>query len=157
VHGATEDVIVAVDLLVPAAVGGGGRRGARLGVHGKLAAAKVDGLEAVLVDHEPHELGALTPSDDRVVTIKVAGRAALVVAKVHKMADRLSDASRGSCRPVQGRQRLGRAHSGQPERMGRSFGPLIGREVPGGPAESRSRSYPLLGALCYPQPALVAA
>jgi hypothetical protein len=66
VSGATEDVVVSVDLLVPAAVGGAGRRGARLGVHGKAAAAKVPGLEAVLVDHEPREVAALTPDDLRV-------------------------------------------------------------------------------------------
>src|SRR5438093_11732781 len=35
---------VQVDLLVPEAVGGGGRRGARLGIHGNQAARKARGL-----------------------------------------------------------------------------------------------------------------
>lgn len=95
VPSATEDVVIAVDLLVPAAVSGGGRRGARLGIHGKLTAAKVKGLEAVLVDHEPRELAALSPTDARAFRIEVAGRAALMVAKLHKIADRLRDAGRG--------------------------------------------------------------
>jgi hypothetical protein len=43
---------VIVDLLVPEALGGPGRRGARLGPHGKVAARKVRGLEAALVDCE---------------------------------------------------------------------------------------------------------
>ena len=44
-----------VDLLVPAAVGGAGRRGARLGVHGTRAAMKVHGLEGALVSHDFEE------------------------------------------------------------------------------------------------------
>ncbi len=43
--------IVTVDLLVPDALGGVGRRAARLdGGHGKRAAMKVHGLEAAVVD-----------------------------------------------------------------------------------------------------------
>lgn len=45
---------VQVDLIVPeGAALGGGRRGARLGPHGKRAARKAIGLEAALVDHSP--------------------------------------------------------------------------------------------------------
>jgi len=44
--GKDKDIEVITDLLVPEALGGGGRRGARLGVHGKTAARKVKGLEA---------------------------------------------------------------------------------------------------------------
>ncbi|MGI8873200.1 MAG: hypothetical protein ACR2KP_02520, partial [Egibacteraceae bacterium] len=56
------------------------------------------------VDHEPREVAALTPDDPRVFTIRVAGRAALVVAKVHKISDRLGDASRGRAAGVVARR-----------------------------------------------------
>ena len=48
-----------VDLLVPEAVGGPGRRGARLDVHGNRAAMKVHGLEGALVSHAPREISSL--------------------------------------------------------------------------------------------------
>src|SRR5690349_15873131 len=43
---------VHIDLLVPEALGGPGRRGARLGVHGNDVARKAKGLEAALADHD---------------------------------------------------------------------------------------------------------
>ncbi len=54
---------VELDLLVPEAVGGDGRRGARLGPHGNRAARKVRGLEGALVDFGVMELPGL--EDDR--------------------------------------------------------------------------------------------
>jgi hypothetical protein len=77
-----------VDLLVPATLGGPGRRGARLGVHGNHAAMKVHGIEGALVDKETKRIAALDESDARSFTIKVAGAAALLVAKIHKMSER---------------------------------------------------------------------
>ena len=79
---------VTVDLLVPQSLSGGGARGARLGVHGKRAAHKVKGLEACLVDKAPRILGALDATDARQVEVAVAGPAALIVSKTHKIADR---------------------------------------------------------------------
>ena len=78
-----------VDLLVPEAVGGPGRRGARLGVHGKRAAMKVHGLEGALVSHARRKITSLTSDADRSCILKVAGPAALLVAKVHKIWERL--------------------------------------------------------------------
>ena len=49
-----------VDLLVPKAVGGPGRRGARLGGHGHDAARQVHGLEGVLVSHTRRRTSAAT-------------------------------------------------------------------------------------------------
>lgn len=84
------DALVPVDLIVPtAAAPPGGRRGARLGEHGRQAARKITGLEAALIDHQPMLIAALEPGDDRVVTAKVAGVAALLVAKAHKLAERV--------------------------------------------------------------------
>ena len=80
-----------VDLLVPEAVGGPGRRAARLGVHGNRAAMKVHGLEGALVSHKRRKVSSLVPSADRSCILKVAGPAALLVAKVHKIGERLQD------------------------------------------------------------------
>ena len=54
---------VQVDLLVPESVGGGGRRGARLGVHGNRAARQVRGFEGTLVSRRPVIISALAPGD----------------------------------------------------------------------------------------------
>ena len=80
---------VQVDLLVPAAVGGRVGRGAGLGVHGNRAARQVRGLEGALVSRRPMTIGALDPEDTRAHAINVAGPAALLVAKMHKIADRI--------------------------------------------------------------------
>ena len=80
---------VQVDLLVPAAVGGRVGRGAGLGVHGNRAARQVRGLEGALVSRQPITIGALDPEDTRAYAIDVARPAALLVAKMHKIADRI--------------------------------------------------------------------
>ena len=51
---------VQIDLLVPASLGGPGRRGARLGVHGTEVARKATGLEAAVVDHAQVQLASRT-------------------------------------------------------------------------------------------------
>ena len=80
---------VAVDLMVPEALSGsGGRRGARLPVHGNRVARRTAGLEAALVDFAEHELSALDDADKRTFTVGVAGPAALLVAKVIKIEER---------------------------------------------------------------------
>ena len=81
---------VQVDLLVPEAVGGRKGRGAQLGVHGRRAARQVRGLEGALVNRRPITIGALEPRDSRTYKINVAGPAALLVAKIHKLADRIN-------------------------------------------------------------------
>lgn len=81
---------VPVDLLVPAAVlTGGTTRGARLPVHGKSAAKRTPGIEAALVDHDEMTITGLAPGDDRQSIMAVAGVAALFVAKVIKLRDRI--------------------------------------------------------------------
>ena len=85
---------IPVDLMVPEALAGPGRRGARLGAHGKRAARRAKGLEGALVDQERVELVSLDPADDRSVSMSVAGPAALLVAKTHKIAERVGLGSR---------------------------------------------------------------
>lgn len=79
---------VPVDLRVPSEVAGAGRRAARLGPHGDRVARRARGLEAALVDHQEVLLMALDPDDDRRLVVRVASPAALLVAKLHKLADR---------------------------------------------------------------------
>ena len=87
----TRDGRSQVDLLVPQAVGGPGRRAARLGVHGNRAAMKVHGLEGALVSHSRKTVTSLAAGAERTCLLKVAGPAALLVAKVHKIGERIED------------------------------------------------------------------
>jgi hypothetical protein len=83
-------LLVPVDLIVPeAAASGGGRRAARLGAHGRRAARRATGLEAALVDNAPRTIAALDPADSRSLIANVAGPAALLVAKAHKIHERV--------------------------------------------------------------------
>jgi hypothetical protein len=85
---------VYVDLLVPEALAGPGRRGADLGVHGRTVARRAKGLEGALIDRSRHTIGALDVADSRSYDIWVAGPAALLVAKVHKIAERVGSPAR---------------------------------------------------------------
>jgi hypothetical protein len=82
--------LVTVDLLVPESIGGPGRRGARLGVHGNNVARKARGLEAALVDKGVMTIRSLDQADRRTFDIAVAGPAALLVAKLHKISERIT-------------------------------------------------------------------
>jgi hypothetical protein len=80
---------IPVDLMVPAALAGeGGRRGARIPPHSRHATRRAPGLEAAVVDHAPMTITALDPHDTRAVEMEVAGPAALLVAKLHKLGER---------------------------------------------------------------------
>jgi len=84
-----------VDLLVPQAVGGLGRRGARIPPHDDRAARKVSGLEGALIDRERRRIGSLDSQDDREFEVAVAGPGALLVAKMVKIGDRAEVPGRG--------------------------------------------------------------
>lgn len=87
-----EPQIVPIDLIVPEAVAPGhGRRSARIRPHADMATRWAIGLEAALVDHSTMTITALDPTDTRSVTVEVAGMAAMIVAKTHKIRDRLAD------------------------------------------------------------------
>ena len=87
---------IPVDLMVPEALAGAGSRGARLGPHGKRVARRAKGLEGALVDRKRMEIVSLERDDDRSVVMSVAGPAALLVAKVHKIAERTETGDRVS-------------------------------------------------------------
>lgn len=83
-------VLIPVDLMVPEAVAPpGGHRGARLGPHGNRTARSTIGLEAALMDHSTMEIRSLDESETRSLMVEVAGTSALLVAKAHKIHDRV--------------------------------------------------------------------
>ncbi|MGC4770175.1 hypothetical protein ACLQ25_14550 [Micromonospora sp. DT44] len=93
---AGKQVIVPVDLLVPEALAGKGRRSAQLPAHGPNAARRTPGLEAAVADHSDVMIASLEPgADDRMMLVPVAGAAALFIAKAHKLYERFHDASAG--------------------------------------------------------------
>lgn len=82
---------VPVDLMVPEALAGTGARGARgarIPPHDRRATRRAVGLEAAVVDCAPQTITAVDPADTRSVTVRVAGPAALLVAKLHKIGER---------------------------------------------------------------------
>lgn len=90
-----KDTDFPIDLIVPSDFAvKTGRRGARLGPHGKLAARKIPGLEAAVLDNNILEITSLGDDDDRIVKAKVAGPTALLIAKCHKIQERIEHALR---------------------------------------------------------------
>lgn len=82
---------IPVDLMVPeelAGAGSRGARGARIPPHSRHASRRAVGLEAAIVDNSHIDIDALDPGDFRVYTARVAGPAALLVAKLHKIGER---------------------------------------------------------------------
>lgn len=95
----SKSIDVPVDLLVPTGMAPtAGMRGARLGEHGNRAARKTVGLEAALIDNNVMSIGALEKEDDRVFEVRVAGPTALLIAKAHKIHDRIQLNESGSGR-----------------------------------------------------------
>jgi len=123
---------VPVDLIVPAGVApAGGRRGARLGVHGNRAARRVLGLEAALVDHDEMTITALEPGDDRSIVANVAGAAALLVAKLHKLHDRVASGKAGRLDDKDAADVIRLMQSTHPEEIGATLARLSTDEVAG--------------------------
>ena len=84
-----------VDLLVPKAFAASPtKRGAVLRGHSANAARYVRGIEGCLVDYDEMTIGALDVKDARRFRLRVAGPGALLIAKVHKLGDRIRDERR---------------------------------------------------------------
>jgi hypothetical protein len=120
---------VQIDLLVPSSLGGPGRRSARLGPHGTEVARKAKGLEAALVDHAVIRLPALDDEDARSFEVAVAGLAALVVAKVHKLAERESNPERWAAKDGLDVLRILRA--ADPRSVGETLNELASNAIAG--------------------------
>lgn len=80
---------IPVDLMVPETLAGGsGSRAATHPPHDKRALRRAAGLEAALIDYQPMQIRTLHEGDDRVIVANVAGPAALMVAKLHRIGER---------------------------------------------------------------------
>lgn len=86
------DFDVAVDLMVPTEVAGLGKktsRGVEAPPHDRYAMRRTHGLEGAIVDYSVKTIASLELNDSRSFEVKVADPAALLVAKLHKINDRL--------------------------------------------------------------------
>lgn len=89
---------IAVDLMVPPHQSGRTRpdaRAARLPPHDQATARIGRGLALALNDNTPATISALDPRDDRSHRLRIAGPAALLVAKTIKIQERLQEAQQG--------------------------------------------------------------
>jgi hypothetical protein len=62
--------------------------------HDGRAARRANGLEGVLVDHDLMPVRALAPEDGRTLQVRVAGPAAMLVAKLFKQHERVGSTDR---------------------------------------------------------------
>jgi hypothetical protein len=84
---------IPVDLMAPDSLVKGGERSADLPPHHKMTARRTVGLEAAIVDYAIMKIA--NPDDPtNFVAMKVAGPAALLVAKAHKIYERKDSAKR---------------------------------------------------------------
>ncbi len=82
---------IPVDLMVPDALSpGGGRRSAGIPPHHKMTARKAIGLEAAVLDNDVMDVSSLDASEERTFRVRVAGSTALLVAKLHKLGERIA-------------------------------------------------------------------
>ncbi|MGH2882213.1 MAG: hypothetical protein ACRDPA_05845, partial [Solirubrobacteraceae bacterium] len=80
---------VPVDLMMPASMSDpGGTRGARTPPHSARATRRTAGLEAAIVDNAWREITSLDVTDGRSFAMRVAGPAALLISKMHKLDER---------------------------------------------------------------------
>jgi hypothetical protein len=85
---------IPVDLMVPEHLAGSSsRRGVRIPPHSKHSARRAAGLEAAIIDQSPMTVDSLD-GDGRSAVINVAGSAALLVAKLHKLRERVDTPAR---------------------------------------------------------------
>jgi len=81
---------VEIDLMVPeGSVGTSSRRSAALPGQSRFTARRTAGLELALLDADTMRIAALEETDARVIELLVAGAAALAVAKLVKLEERL--------------------------------------------------------------------
>lgn len=86
---------IEIDLMVPeGAVAPSGRRSVELPGQSRFTARRTAGLEVALLDADSVLIGALEKSDTRTIELRVAGPAALSVAKLIKLEERLADPRR---------------------------------------------------------------
>lgn len=91
----SEKVQLSIDLLVPEAFSPKrGKRAAAIDQQQPNVARYVKGIEASLTDKRAEVVASFDPGDRREMTVPVAGAGALVIAKLHKLSDRLGNERR---------------------------------------------------------------
>jgi hypothetical protein len=119
---------VPVDLMVPDAVAGTGRRGVRVPPHDSKSMRKARGIEATLIDNSKMVICALdAEADAREFEVSVAGPAALLVAKLHKIHDRIATPSRQDNKDAHDIYRLLRAV--ETDVLSAALSPLLGEAL----------------------------
>ncbi|QAY61743.1 hypothetical protein ET475_05680 [Microbacterium protaetiae] len=118
---------VHVDLMVPDAIAGAGRRGVTAPPHDRRSMRRTVGIEPVLVDNTVMTVGALSAEDRRTCDVRVAGPAALLIAKVHKVAERRDNPLRRDNKDAHDIFRLLVAI--ETSELAREIGRLLGDEV----------------------------
>jgi hypothetical protein len=88
---------IPVDILIPSQFSQTAerRRTPSIPPHDRMAVRKVEGLELAMIDNNIMLIESLDPADHRSVQMKVAGPVALLVAKAHKIRDRVAEATPG--------------------------------------------------------------
>ncbi|MDV7353056.1 GSU2403 family nucleotidyltransferase fold protein [Rhodococcus oxybenzonivorans] len=123
---------IPVDLMVPEALAGPSsksRRGGRIPPHDNRATRRARGLEAAVVDNAPTWIDPLDPADGRRQKVRVAGPAALLVAKLHKIGERVEKPSRLKDKDAHDIYRILRAV--ETEELRSSFARLLADELSG--------------------------
>lgn len=130
-----EPILIPVDLIVPEGFAPpGGRRGARLGPHGNRAARRAIGLEAALIDKNPMRISALAHDDPRSVVVDVAGVAALLVSKAHKLHDRVLSGRLDRVDDKDAADVFRMMQVSSPATVAATFGELLGHPIAGPPS-----------------------
>ena len=80
---------VPVDLMVPEMLTTRSGRGAGVSPHATNSARNTAGIEGCLVDNSKMDVGSFEQGDSRLFEISVAGPAALLIAKAHKIGERI--------------------------------------------------------------------
>lgn len=139
------EVMIPVDLIVPTGVApAGGTRGARLGAHGKRAARKAVGLEAALVDNGVMQIAALEADDRRSMRLRVAGIAALLVAKTHKLNDRIESGHAGRLDDKDASDVVRLMQRSRPREVGEKLAELLAHPSAGPPTELAIKRFQIL-------------
>ncbi len=86
---------IPVDLMAPEAIAGpGSRRFGKIPPHADTATRRALGLEAAIIGNKKMSIKSLSADDTPVYSAKVAGPAALLVAKLHKVGERRENPER---------------------------------------------------------------
>ncbi|WP_245564205.1 hypothetical protein [Nocardia testacea] len=122
---------IPVDIMVPETIAGGGknRRSVHQPPHHKMAMRRARGLEAAIVDNSEIVVRPLTEDDGRAISAKVAGPAALIVAKCHKIHERIDDPNPDRLKDKDAHDIYRILRAFEPEDLAPAFSRLLAEEV----------------------------